>query len=322
MIMKQIRYGKIKKFDSKKRILAVGNFDGVHLGHQTIIKYCVQNAKKFSLKSSVLTFYPHPKEFFNVQPNQECVQTLRDKSMEIFSKGIDEIIFSRFDKKLACTNSHEFITDLLANNLGVKELVVGPDFRFGKDRSGDVSMLVDQGPKVGFTTTIIPEVSFKNIKMSSSLLRDVAKNGDFKAVENMRRATLKLTGHVCHGNKLGRTLNFPTANIKVPKNLCFSGIFIVRVTDNSPNRAFTQKWGIANIGIRPVLETNNEKLLEVYVLDWFGDIYGHLLSVEMIEKIREEKYFKNFEELKLKMVEDEKIAQEYISKYDEQKQKS
>ena len=322
MIMKQIRYGKIKKFDDKKRILAIGNFDGVHLGHQTIIEYCVHNAKKFSLKSSVLTFYPHPREFFNAQPNQECIQTLRDKSTEILSKGIDEIIFARFDKKLARTNSREFIMDVLANSLGVKELVVGFDFRFGKDRTGDVSMLIDQGPKVGFTTTIIPEVPFKNVKMSSSLLRIMAKNGDFNAVANMRRAPLKLTGHVCHGNKLGRTLNYPTANIKVPKNLCFSGIFIVRVIDNSPDRAFDQKWGIANIGIRPVLETNNEKLLEVYVLDWSGDIYGHLLSVEMIKKIREEKYFRNLEELKLKMVEDEKIAREYISEYDEQKQKS
>jgi len=322
MIMKQIRYGKIKKFDDKKRILAIGNFDGVHLGHQTIIKYCVQNAKKLSLKSSVLTFYPHPKEFFNVKPSQECVQTLRDKSREILSKGIDEIIFARFDKKLAGTTSHDFIADVLANNLGVKELVVGSDFRFGKDRTGDVSMLIDQGTKSGFSTTIIPEVSFKNMKMSSSSLRNMAKNGEFSSVENMRRATLKLTGHVCHGNKLGRTLNFPTANIKVPKNLCFSGIFIVRVIDNTPDRAFDKKWGIANIGTRPVLETNNEKLLEVYVLDWSGDIYGHLLSVEMIKKIREEKYFKNLEELKLKMVEDEKIARDYISEYDEQKQKS
>ena len=183
-------------------------------------------------------------------------------------------------------------------------------------------MLIDQGAKSGFSTTIIPEVSFKNIKMSSSSLRNMAKNGEFSSVENMRRATLKLTGHVCHGNKLGRTLNYPTANIKVPKNLCFSGIFIVRVIDNSPDRAFDQKWGIANIGTRPVLETTNEKLLEVYVLDWSGDIYGHLLSVEMIKKIREEKYFKNLEELKLKMVEDEKIARDYISEYDEQKQKS
>ena len=322
MIMKQIRYGKIKKFDDKKRILAIGNFDGVHLGHQTILSYCVQNAKKLSLKSSVLSFYPHPKEFFNVKPNQECVQTMRDKAREILSKGIDEIIFARFDKKLANTHSHDFITNVLATDLGVTELVVGSDFRFGKDRSGDVSMLIDQGSKVGFTTTIIPEVSFKDMKISSSLLRNMAKNGEFSAVQNMRRATLKLTGHVCHGNKLGRKLNYPTANIKVPNNLCFSGIFIVRVTDNSRDKVFNKKWGIANIGTRPVLETNNEKLLEVYVLDWIGDIYGHLLSVEMVKKIREEKYFKNLEELKSKMVEDEKIAQEYISKHDEQKEKS
>ena len=320
--MKQIRYGKIKKFDDKKRILTIGNFDGVHLGHQTILRHCVQNARKLSLKSSVLTFYPHPREFFNVKPNQECVQTMRDKSREILSKGIDEIIFARFDKRLACTTSHDFIVNVLATNLGVKELVVGSDFRFGRNRTGDVSMLIDRGAKSGFSTTIIPEVSFKNMKMSSSSLRNMAKNGEFSSVENMRRATLKLTGHVYHGNKLGRTLNFPTANIKVPKNLCFSGIFIVRVIDNSPEREFDQKWGIANIGTRPVLETNNEKLLEVYVLDWAGDIYGHLLSVEMIKKIREEKYFKNLEELKSKMVEDEKIAREYISEYDEQKQKS
>ena len=158
--------------------------------------------------------------------------------------------------------------------------------------------------------------------MSSSSLRNMAKNGEFSSVETMRRATLKLTGHVCHGNKLGRTLNYPTANIKVPKNLCFSGVFIVRVIDNSRDRAFDKKWGIANIGNRPVLKTYNEKLLEVYVLDWFGDIYGHLISVEIIKKIREEKYFKSLGELKLKMVEDEKITQEYISRYDEQKQES
>ena len=322
MIMKQIRYGKIKKFDDKKRILAIGNFDGVHLGHQTIIRYCVQYAKKLSLKSSVLTFYPHPKEFFNVKPNQECVQTMRDKSREILSKGIDEIIFARFDKRLACTTSHDFIVNVLATNLGVKELVVGADFRFGRNRIGDVSMLIDQGAKSGFSTTIIPEVSFKNMKMSSSSLRNMAKNGEFVSVENVRQAPLKLTGHVCHGNKLGRTLKYPTANVKVPKNLCFSGIFVVKVTDNSPDRLFDKKWGIANIGTRPVLGTNNEKLLEVYVLDWSGDIYGRLISVEMIKKIREEKYFKSLEELKSKMMEDEKIALEYISNCDEQKQKS
>ena len=149
----------------------------------------------------------------------------------IKSRSITEKV--DFDKKLAHTNSREFIMDVLDNSLGVKDLVVGPDFRFGRNRIGDVSMLIGQGTKSGFSTTIIPEVSFKNMKMSSSLLRNRAKNGEFSAVENMRRATLKLTGHVCHGNKLGRTLNFPTANIKVPKNLCFSGIFIVRVIDNS-----------------------------------------------------------------------------------------
>tara|TARA_B100000575_G_scaffold252297_1_gene220194 strand:- start:7595 stop:8542 length:948 start_codon:yes stop_codon:yes gene_type:complete len=315
--MRRIKYGKIRKFDNKQRILTIGNFDGVHLGHQAILDYCVENAKKFSLKSSVLTFQPHPKEFFNVKPNQGCIQMLRDKSMEIFSRGIDEIIFARFDKKLANTTSHEFIRNVLVTNLNVRELVVGADFRFGKSRSGDAEMLIDQGTRLGFATTIVPEITIENMKISSSVLRNLAKNGNFASVQNLRCATLKFTGHVSHGNKLGRTLNYPTVNINVPDNLCFSGIFIVRITDNSPKKSFDRKWGIASIGTRPVLETDNKKLLEVYVLDWSGDIYSHLVTVEIMEKIRDEENFKSLDDLKFKMGEDEQVARKYIDNYNE-----
>ena len=309
--MKQIRYGKIKKFDDKRRILTIGNFDGVHLGHQTIIKYCVEKAKKFSLKSSVLTFFPHPKEFFNVKPNQECVQTMRDKSREILSKGIDEIIFARFDKRLACTTSHDFIVNVLATNLGVKELVVGSDFRFGKDRSGDLRLLRSLCDQNKIILEVLEDLKSNDIKISSTLIRKLLDNGKFHEASKLLGRTYQISGKVIRGKSLGKRIASPTANIDIlNKKFCFTGVFLGKTKIGQ-----SEYFCIINFGPKPTFD-DLEQSLEAHILDYDGNIYDEALSIEFLCKIRDQIKFKSIEELKNQINEDKIRAKELKKLYE------
>ena len=321
MIINSIKYGNLKKSDEKNRILTIGNFDGVHQGHKKLLEYCVNRAAKLNIVSSVITFCPHPRIFFQLDPKQECIQTIRDKCEEIFKTGIQQIILARFNSSLSNTSATEFVSKQLVDNLNMVELVVGEDFQFGKNREGNIRLLKKLGTKYDFTTTTISNEKYKTSKISSSLLREIAREGDFDSVKYLRNSNLKVSGHVCHGMKLGRQLDYPTINIKIPNEFCFSGVFVVKTFSRSEFCNLNGNYGIANIGTRPTVENCGRKLLEVYVLDWSGNAYGAMVTVEIIKKISDEENLNNLVELKDKIKKDECLAREFIRVNNEKRSK-
>ncbi len=310
--MTNFYYGFINKQRSAPRIITIGNFDGVHLGHQAILKFCVNQAKKNNLISSVITFHPHPKIFFKSTPEQEAIQTIRDKATEISELNIDEIFFVPFNLKLSKMSPEKFIKDLLIDKLNMKIIVVGKDFKFGSKRSGNINLLKKLGNNYGFKPVIFEDISSNKSRISSTKLRDFAKIGLFSQIYECRGQNLIIRGRIIHGKKLGRTLDYPTINIKVPKNLCFSGIFAVLVSGIYKSNESKKFPGVASLGKRPTLEKNGNLILEVYILDWEKEVYGNLVNIEIIKKIRDEKKFKSLNDLKKQMIIDESIAREKI----------
>lgn len=310
--MTKIRYGAIKSNFNGSRIITIGNFDGVHKGHQSILNYCVKTAVKLNLTSTLITFEPHPRTFFQVAPKQTSLQGLRDKATEVSVLGIDEILIVPFDRKLAEIHAKEFITNILVTFLNMKIIVVGKDFRFGKNRAGNIDLIKHLEKSLDFSLHMISDFIVDNQRISSSLLRKYAKKGDLGKVLKIRGTNLIIRGRVIHGKKLGVKLGFPTLNIKVPSNLCFSGIFIVKLTTINSSMLKTPIWGIASLGKRPTVETKGKLLLEVFLLDYDGDKYGSLVTIEFITKMRDEKKFNTVLDMKKQMTQDEQFTRKFI----------
>ena len=282
----KINYGIPKKLKGQ-RIVTIGNFDGVHKGHQSLLKFCCELAKKTLNISTVITFKPHPMVFFKNKPHG-CIQTLRDKVTEIKDANVDHLIILPFNERLANLPAQKFI-ELLINHLGMKAIVVGKDFRFGKARE----------------TYIADDIIHENKKISSSQIRNFAKKGFLEKVNTHRGRLLTITGRVLHGKKIGRTLEYPTLNIQVPEDLCLKGIFAVTVSEFKNSKPINFLPAIASLGRRPTVENYGKLILEVHVLDWSSEIYGQLISVQLHKKIREEIKFDTLETLKKQMKLDE-----------------
>ena len=310
--MTKFYYGSINKKRSSPRIITIGNFDGVHLGHQTILRFCINEAKKNNIISSVITFHPHPKIFFNSTPPQEAIHTLRDKATEISKLNIDEIFFIPFNLKLSKISPTNFIKELLIDKLNMKIIVVGRDFKFGSNRSGDIELLKKLSNDYGFKPIVFENINSENQRISSTRLRYFAKIGLFSQIIKSRGENLVIRGRVIHGKKLGRTLDYPTLNIKVPKNLCFSGIFGVMVSGVDKSNKTKKLPGVASLGKRPTIERDGNLILEVYILDWNKEIYGNLVNIEIVDKIRDEKKFESLDDLKKQMIIDETTVREKI----------
>ena len=298
----KINYGIPKKLKGQ-RIVTIGNFDGVHKGHQSLLKFCCELAKKTQNISTVVTFKPHPIVFFKNKPHG-CIHTLRDKVTEIKDANVEHLIILPFNERLANLAAQKFI-ELLINHLGMKAIVVGKDFRFGKAREGNVSMLMHLGKLLKFKTYIADDIIHENKKISSSQIRNFAKKGFLEKVNTHRGRLLTITGRVLHGKKIGRTLEYPTLNIQVPEDLCIKGIFAVTVSEFKNSKPINFLPAIASLGRRPTVENCGKLILEVHVLDWSSEIYGQLISVQLHKKIRDEIKFDNLETLKKQMKLDE-----------------
>jgi riboflavin kinase/FMN adenylyltransferase len=280
------------------RSIAIGSFDGLHLGHQALLTACRTAADAEDLSSCVLSFHPHPRGFF--QPDQAPARLLplRDKALELAALGIEEAVILRFNRALASTSAEDFVAQILVKHLRCQHLVVGEDFRFGARRQGDVGMLRTLGARLGFGVTAIGAVCAEGLRVSSSLLREALKAGDLAKTEALLGRRYRLSGRVRHGQKLGRTLGFPTLNIAMPHDLAARGIFAVEVEglDAGPPRA-----GVASLGRRPTVEVQGRMLLEVFVFDWQGDAYGRRVRVTLRQFIRPEVRFDSIEAMTLQM---------------------
>ena len=269
-------------------VMTVGNYDGIHLGHQALINHVITYAKKERYHSAVMTFEPHPREFFDSISAPSRIISLREKLEFFDSLGINRVHVIRFDADFAKISAVEF-TNILKNNLNVKRVVLGKDFRFGQNREGGVEMLKNAGIEI----LVADEFMINQERVSSSLVRESLSHGDFKKVNLLLGRPYAISGKVIHGDKRGREIGFPTANIHMfHERPPLRGVFAVKLDDS---------FGVANLGIRPTVSGLSQLNLEVHVFDFSADLYGKHVHVTFLKKLRDEKKFNNVNELKLQI---------------------
>lgn len=295
------------------RALTIGNFDGVHLGHQAMLTRLCSAAEHRGLVPSVLTFEPHPREFFaRLQGKPELaparINGLRDKLDALKRAGVREVFVKRFDARLAGMPASAFIHDLLVRELDVRWLLVGDDFRFGAKRLGDVDMLREQGP---FAVESMDSITDRDgLRISSTDVRRALAAGELDRVRDLLGRRYAMSGHVIHGLKLGRQLGYPTLNLRVPDRCtALSGIFAVQVHGMGE----APRPGVASLGVRPTVTDAGRVLLEVHLLDFQGDAYGKLVRVEFLKKLRDEAKFPDLATLTAAIAEDERQARAYFA---------
>jgi len=273
--------------------LTIGNFDGVHLGHQALLARVREAAANLGLDAAVMTFEPHPREFFaqlagTPERAPARIANLRDKLQSLADAGIDRVVVEHFGSHFAALSPQDFIEKILVQGLHVRWLMVGDDFCFGARRAGNLDTLIEAGKKYGFEVHSMPTVTNAGVRISSSAVRAALAEGDFELSRQLLGHSYAISGHVVHGKKLGRTIGFPTLNMRVGhKRPALSGIFVVQVhgMGEQPLPA------VASLGVRPTVDDSGRVLLETHLLDFQGDCYGKLLRVEFLKKLRdEEKY--------------------------------
>jgi len=297
-----------KDFKTRNLCLCIGNFDGVHLGHQHVIKKIINNSRLNKLKSAIMTFVPHPKTYFKRTDNNFNIITNDDKKNFLNSLGVENYIEYKFNKTLSNLDAIKFIEKILVNQLHVKKIIVGKDFRFGKDRKGDTVLLKKLSKKYHYKLSIIGHVKNKktNIKFSSSIIRQNINKGSFEKVSESLGRNWFMQGKIIKGDQKARLINFPTANMK-PGNhiLPKKGVYCVNIVFQA-----NLYRGIANFGERPTVKGVN-LLLETHIFEFNGDIYGKELTVEFLTFIRPEKKFKDFKSLTNQIQKDVIKAKKY-----------
>ena len=293
-------------------VYAIGNFDGLHLGHQAVVERAVAIARERSAPSAILTFEPHPADFFATRPVAFRLTTARDKAEICAKLGLDGIVVIRFDASLAAMSADEFVAKVLVARLGVAAVVVGGDFHFGKGRSGSPATLTEAGRRHGFAVEIVAKVEARVQEaacvVSSSAIRKALEQGDVAAAARELGRNYSIQGQVIHGQRLGRTLGVPTANIALEStNRLAHGIYAV--VARVAGRAFP---AVASFGTRPTVD-DGPPLLEVHLLDFDGDLYGREIEVEFVERIRDERKFDSIASLAAEMERDKERARAILA---------
>ena len=300
-------YQGIEEFNPvQNAVVTSGTFDGVHLGHKVILKRLIQLAKKRQGESVVLTFWPHPR--FVLYPNDtslKLLSTFQEKASYLSDLGIDHLIKIEFTKKFSQLSSEEFIHNILIDKIGTKLLVIGYDHRFGKNREGSFQYLANNSHKYGFEIEEIPRQDIENIAVSSTKIRNALESGEIKTANEFIGNNYRLTGKVIKGSQIGRDLGFPTANIVVEESyklIPADGAYAVKI-------GYQDRWhnGMLNIGFRPTVN-GTTRTIETHIFDFNQNLYGQVLTIGFVEKIRGEKKFENLDALSKQLTLDRKNA--------------
>lgn len=275
-------------------VATIGNFDGVHRGHQAILKRLRERALELGVPSCVVIFEPQPREYFSPETAPARLTRLRDKLELLAAEGIDRVLCLAFNQRLRGLSAAEFVDTILVQGLGVRHLEVGDDFRFGCDRLGDFAFLTEAGQRHGFTLEAARTVEEAGVRVSSTQIRLALAAADFPQAERLLGRPYRIEGRVLHGQKLARQLGWPTANVQLKRRrVPFTGVYLVSVERDG------RAWpGVANIGVRPTVAGDGRPHLEVHLLDFAGDLYGRHLTVEFHHKLRDEQRFASLEALK------------------------
>ncbi len=293
---------------SEPVVLAIGNFDGVHRGHVALVGRLQEAARRFNAPATVLTFEPHPREYFTPEAAPARLSILREKLELLSGLGVAQAMVCRFDQAFAALSAEAFVDQVLLRALRVRHVIVGDDFRFGQGRQGDLALLQRRGAEAGFSVESMSTVMLDDVRVSSSAVRRALAEGDLDLAARLLGRSYIMDGQVVHGNQIGRQLGFATANLRIRHNpLPLSGVFAVEVTGLG-DKALP---GVANLGIRPTIG-GTRPLLEVHIFDFDQNIYGAHVSVRFLHKLRAEQRFPNFDALKAQIAADAVSARAYF----------
>jgi len=294
--------------DDRNCVVTIGNFDGVHLGHQAMLAEVQKASVALDCPSLLICFEPQPKEFFDEYKAPARLTRFREKVSLLRQCGIDRLLCLKFNEETRGVNAAEFVS-LLVDDLSVKVLYVGDDFRFGSDRTGDFSMLQQAGEQFGFQVSNFYTFTFERERVSSTRIRACLAAGQFSEAETMLGHPYSIAGRVARGRQLGRTIGVPTANIQLHRYKApLSGVYAVEITGLTSDR-----YGVANVGVRPTIDGDTIRpILEVHIFDFDADIYGQYIEIIFRKKIREEKKYDGLEALKEAISKDMKEARQFF----------
>lgn len=289
-------------------VATIGSFDGVHLGHQNLLKTLKALAAKYDLPSVVVLFEPQPHEYFSKEKAPARLMRLREKVCTLLDYGVDQVLCLRFDRDLCSLSAEAYIQRVLVDGLAVKHLVVGDDFRFGCDRTGDYAMLKREGEKLGFSVRDTNTLLDGSQRVSSTRIRNLLENDALDHAKKLLGRPFSVTGRVIYGKQLGQVLGFPTANVGLGRYRSpVKGVYAVEVTIDS-----VAYKGVANVGVRPTVGGLEKPILEIHLLDLSEQLYGKFLSCVFLQKLREEKTFSSLDDLKKNIQIDVDVARDFF----------
>lgn len=302
----------ISKYDKKHpTVITIGTFDGVHIGHRKILDRVIKNAKKTNLKSTVLTFFPHPRMILQKDSNIKLLNTIDEKTKILEELGLDQLIIHPFTKEFSRLSATEFVRDLLVNSLKTKKITIGYDHRFGRNRNANINDLIAFGSTLDFEVEEIPAQEIDDVSVSSTKIRKALEEGDIRTANTYLGYPYMLTGIIARGKGLGKQLNFPTANLQiqesyklVPKN----GVYVVQGKIKGETVS-----GMMNIGFNPTV-SGTSKSIEIHFFNFDGDLYDQTLQVDILERLRDEHKFDSVEDLKKQLQKDKETSLSLISR--------
>ncbi len=281
--------------------LTIGNFDGMHLGHQALLKKLIENAQALNLTSAAMTFEPHPREFFAPETAPPRLCSLREKLEHFAEAGVEKVYVCRFNRGFAKVTAEDFMQTILRDSLNAQAILVGEDFRFGAMRTGTIVDFIN----AKFNLISLPQLNLNNARVSSTRVREALAAGCLKEASNLLNRPYSISGKVVHGAKRGRQLGFPTANVHMRhERPALTGVYAVKLDGLN---------SVANLGVRPTIAGIPKLSLEVHVLDFDGDLYGKHVHVEFLHKIRDEMKFDGLDALKAQIAQDVIVARDFFN---------
>ncbi len=290
-------------------VATIGNFDGVHLGHQSVFRHLMEKGAELGLPTTVVTFEPQPREFFQAATAPARLTRLREKLQAIQEEGVERVVVLEFNKRLAAMPAERFVEELLVEGLGTRFLSVGDDFRFGRGRQGNFALLKRMGQAHGFEVENMNTYRLDADRVSSTRIRELLTQGDFATANQYLGRPYSICGRIGHGDKRGRDIGFPTLNVNLHRRVSpLHGVYAVRV-DGLEDRPVP---GVANIGVRPTVEGDPRYLLEVHLFGFDRSVYGEHICVEFFRKLRDEQRFDSFDDLRRQILLDADAAREAL----------
>ncbi len=305
-------YNALKDYNNHPSVITIGTFDGVHLGHKKIIERLCEFGQNNQLNSLILTFFPHPRMVLNKDYNLKLLSTIEEKKTRLEALGVDALVIEPFTIDFANLSAEDYVKTVLVEQLNAKHIIIGYDHRFGKNRTANIDDLKFYGSSLGFTVEEIPAEDIEAVSISSTKIRHALHEGLIEKANRYLGDHYTIQGMVVKGKGIGKSLNYPTANIQINSDLKLipkHGVYIVKcLIDNK----FC--WGMMNIGVNPTFD-NNELSIEVHFLDYDGDLYGNALNIELLKHLRNEKKFNSIENLKNQIALDESQTRDFIKNH-------